>query len=148
MHQCCLLSFQTRHYMLQCFLHAPAAAKGVDISSTVHHMLCEDRSVCVGHCCHPKFSRSSTRSVVIHRQAVKTPVVQSEWRCTWLGGKPFSIRITRLANLAMLSSREVMLSCVKGVCAHVQDSSAHSLLLVHSSSRSSIFRKYNSYFAQ
>lgn len=51
---------------------------------------------------------------------------------------------TRLANLAMLASKDGMFSCVKGVSAQVEEDSAHSLLLVHTSSRSSIYRPGNS----
>ena len=47
----------------------------------------------------------------------------------------------------MLSSMEVMFSCVKGVSAHVEDSSAHLLLLIHTSSRSSICRQGNGCFS-
>ena len=53
---------------------------------------------------------------------------------------------TRLANLAMLASKEVMFSCVKGVSAQVEEDSAHSMLLVHTNSRSSIYKRGNSCF--
>ena len=53
---------------------------------------------------------------------------------------------TRLANLVMLASKEGMFSCVKGVSAQVEEDSAHSLLLVHTSSRSSIYSQGNSCF--
>ena len=58
-------------------------------------------------------------------------------------GKPRSIRSTILAKLAMLSSIGAMSSMLKGVSAQVWVASAHSLLLVHTSSRSSICRQAN-----
>jgi len=58
---------------------------------------------------------------------------------TWLLGKPRSIRSSFLANAAMLSSKAGMFSWLKAVSAHVWEASAHPVLLVQTSSRSSIY---------
>lgn len=63
-------------------------------------------------------------------------------------GRPRSMRRTPLTNLAVQSSKEDMSSRVKGVCAQAREASAHSLLLVHTSSRSSICKQSNSCFSQ
>jgi len=58
---------------------------------------------------------------------------------TWLLGKPCSIRSSFLAKAAMLSSKAGMSSWLKAVSAHVWEASAHPVLLVQTSSRSSIY---------